>query len=363
MRSLRTRYLVAFLAVALTGAVVFAVAVRLVLPTLFDHQMGNGEHMMEHGGGNANGTQRAAVISSLNWALVIALVCSGVVAVVLAVWLSRRELARLDGVRAATRRMAAGDYSVRVDVPSERELAALAGDVNHLASTLEETEQRRAALVNDVAHEMRTPLTTMAGAAEGYRDGLYTADELADTTAAETVRLQRLAADLAAVSRVDEGRLQLEVAADDLSAIVRTVVDRFGRRFADAGLVLDAPDHSPVPVTVDRERVVQALGNLLDNALAYTPSGGRVDVAVATTDGTAIVRVSDTGRGLTPEQLTQVFERFYRADPGGHARGTGVGLTIARAIARAHGGDLTAASPGVGQGAAFTFSVPLSPGG
>ena len=368
MRSVRSRLLWSYLAVAVVGAAVFAVLVRVMVPRLFDDRM-NGMNGMGGPGGmggqggqgmgaQATADQRDAVISAVNWATAIAVAAAIVVAAVAALWMSRREVRHLTDLQTATQRLAAGDYAATVDPPRERELAALAGDVNRLATTLAETEQRRAALINDVAHEMRTPLTTLGGVVEGYGDGLFTADELATTATAELGRLQRLSQDLAAVSRAEEGRLDLHPEAADLGELAATTVDRLRPRAAAAGITLLVASGGATPVVVDHDRIVQVITNLLTNAIAYTPRGGEVTVATRRTGGTCQVAVTDTGRGLRSDQLAHVFERFYRADPQGHAGGTGIGLTIGRAIARAHGGDLTAASPGPGLGATFTLTVP-----
>ena len=361
MRSVRARLLWSFLAIALAGAAVFAVAVRVMVPRLFDDTMGNGGMNGDgHGSGMAEmGAQHDAVVSAVNKATVVAVLAALVVATVAALWMSRREVRRLESLQRATRLLAAGDYGAQVEVPRERELAALATDVNDLAAALAATERHRASLINDVAHEMRTPLTTLGGVVEGYGDGLFTADEMAATARAELARLQRLAGDLADVSRAEEGRVTLTLADHDLAEVAGAVAARLRPRAEAAGIALAVSAAQPVAAHVDRERIEQVLTNLLDNAVAYTPSGGTVTMTVAPlTGGGSTVTVADTGRGLRPEELARVFERFYRGDPGGHARGTGIGLTIGLAIAKAHGGDLVAASEGPGKGSTFALTVP-----
>jgi signal transduction histidine kinase len=384
--SVRARLLWSFLAVALTGGVIFAVATRMLVPRLFDHTMGQGQGLgrpdgagsgsgtgggpggVGTGGGGTGGSgqiititgERDAVVSAVNTATAIALAATLLMALVLAIFLSRRGVRKLDALRAATRQLAEGRYETRVEPPRERELAALADDVNHLAATLAATEQHRAALIGDVAHEMRTPLTTMTGVVEGYADGLFTADELASTASSELERLHHLARDLAAVSKADEGQLSLSTAPGDLAEAARVVASRLQGQFDAKRVSLVLHADTPVPVLMDRERVVQAITNLVGNALAYTAAEGTVTVtAVTDVDAdAATVTVADNGRGLHADDLTKVFERFYRADPADHAGGTGIGLTIARAIARAHGGDLTASSPGRGLGSTFVLSLP-----
>jgi histidine kinase len=288
----------------------------------------------------------------------IALAASLVLSTLIALVMSRRTLLSLDQLRVGARGLAAGNYDERVARPAEPELADLADDINHLAASLAQTEQRRAALIGDVAHEMRTPLTTMNGVLEGFDDGLFTAAELADAVRTEVARLHHLAGDLAAVSRAEEGRLQLDRQAGDLREVITSVAERLRPRFDTAGIGLTVEAPTALPATFDHERMVQVLTNLIGNALAYTPGGGTVTVNAHATAGEVRIAVTDTGRGLLPQDLERIFERFYRADPHDHSGGTGIGLTISRAIARAHGGRLTATSPGPGRGATFELVVP-----
>jgi histidine kinase len=272
---------------------------------------------------------------------------------------SRRTLRNLDRLRAGTRLLAGGSYAARVDPPPEPELADLADDINTLAATLAATEQRRAALIGDVAHELRTPLTTINGYLEGFDDRLVSADELVTTVRVQVRRLDHLAGDLAAISRAEEGRLDLDLHSGDLREILTSVTDGFRPQFQKAGVDIHVDAPAAVQAVVDRERMVQVLTNLLRNALAYTPAGGRVDARLTPESGGARITVSDTGRGLLADDLERIFERFYRADPHDHSGGTGIGLTISRAIMRAHGGDLIARSPGRGQGSTFEIFLPI----
>lgn len=362
--TLRVRLFGAFAAVAVIGGVVFAVFVRVLVPPLFDGTMGhNGRGM---GGGTGSGQVEStsaeqdthdAVVDSVNTAMVVALAASLLVATLLAWWLSRRSLRHLDRVRAGTRALRSGEYTTRIPPPPEPELGALAEDINELAGELAASEQRRAALIGDVAHEMRTPLASIAGHMEGFTDGLYSADEVATAIDAEVVRLRRLAEDLAAVSRAEEGALMLDRQRCDVGEVVDAVSTRMRAAFDGKGVSLRVSSFT-APVVADRVRLEQVVSNLLANALAYTPAGGTVDVAVEADSSEVKVAVVDTGRGLAQHELLHVFDRFYRAAPSDRTGGTGVGLTIARAITRAHGGELTATSDGLGKGARFVVSVP-----
>jgi histidine kinase len=254
-----------------------------------------------------------------------------------------------------------------VPVPREPELAGIASDVNTLATRLADTEERRSRLLGEVAHEMRTPLTALEGYLEGLIDGVFEPEpEVLGAVSDELRRLRRLADDLSALSRSEEQRLDLTLAATDLAALAGKAATRLAPQFTDAGVRLSVEGGAPLPVWADQDRITQVLTNILGNALAATPPGGTVTVRTAAPPGLAQVAIADTGAGLAPADLERVFERFYRAprqqgQPGQprRAAGSGIGLTIARNIARAHGGDVAAASSGPGSGATFTLALPL----
>jgi histidine kinase len=323
----------------------------------------NGTGMSRQMGSNAAAQAgvRDAFQSALDTALIVGLVASVAAAVVVAWFVTGRLMRPLNAVRTATRQIAAGGYEVSVPVPSEPELAALATDVNTLAAALADTESRRTRLLGDVAHEMRTPLTALDGYVEGLIDGVFapTSDIFASLSD-ELRRLHRLANDLSSLSRTQERGLDLHPVDADLADLTRRAAARLAPQFLDAQVTLTVNADPVLPVNVDPDRITQVLTNLLGNALLATPSGGTVTVTAHLTAGGGEVVVTDTGVGLAEQDVERVFERFYRA-PGQSRRstGSGIGLTIARGIARGHGGDVTASSAGPGQGASFTLAVPL----
>lgn len=360
-RSLRARLLLSHLAVVVIGLVVLLLAGR-ELGSLFV-----GDHLRSMGGMmRGMGMEGAAQLedginSAFNRALLWAALFSGGVAAAAASFAAYRVLRPLDEVRRVARRLATGSYSERVPEPQESELAALVADVNALAATLQETEQRRLRLVSEVSHELRTPLATIKGYTEGAIDGVFQADEeLLMSIGREATRLERLADDLHKLSRTEEGQIELEVEPGDLAELARRVAEHLRPQFQDQGVDLVIESTAPLPTEFDHDRMTQVFTNIIGNALTYTPSGGKVLIGGRVSDGEAHLNVTDTGRGLTPEQTPMVFERFYRADrsaPGG----TGIGLTIARDIVRRHGGDIRAASDGPGCGSTFTVVMPVSP--
>jgi signal transduction histidine kinase len=347
------------------GAATAFVTVRLLAPRLFDQRMqmttppghmpGSGQR---YGGGA--GTPHAALVSAVNTALVVAVLVSILAAGAVAGFVTSRLLRPLKSLRTATRRIAAGRYDGTVPLPREPELAALAADVNTLAGSLARTEQRRTRLLGDVAHEMRTPLTALDGYVEGLLDGVFspTAENL-HAMAEELHRLHRLADDLSTLSRTEENRLELHLVDADLGTIARAAAGRLRPQFEDAGVALQVRDHGPAPVHVDVDRITQVLTNLLGNALLATDAAGSVDVDVAVGADSAVASVRDTGIGFRAEDRERIFERFYRVAAGRRrSPGSGVGLTIARGLATAHGGELRADSDGPGLGATFTVTLP-----
>lgn len=357
-RSLRARLLLSHLAVVVIGVVILLLAGRRLGSVFVDDHLRSMAGMMRGTDTNWAAQLEEGINSAFNRAMLWAALISGGVAAAAATYATYRVLRPLGQVRRVARRLATGSYHERVPIPEEEELAAVASDVNSLARALEETEQRRLQLISEVAHELRTPVATLKGYLEGLLDGVFEADPA--TLAAgigEITRLERLAGDLSALSRAEEGRVDIRPELLDLAELAVEVAERLRPQFDDKAVALDVRAGPRLPVMADRDRTAQALTNLLGNALSYTPAGGRVEVRARRSGHGAQVDVSDSGRGLTAEQTEHVFERFYRADRS-VGPGTGIGLTIARSLARLQGGDITVSSPGPGKGSTFVLSLP-----
>jgi signal transduction histidine kinase len=250
------------------------------------------------------------------------------------------------------------NYSDRVGDVDVVELDALGHDVNHLAQTLEDTEERRARLLSDVTHELRTPLSSIDGFVEGAADGVFTIDETHEAVTDETARLLRLVEDLSVLSKTAEHSLSLEVTSVQLSAVAATAVDQLRPQYADRSITVDVVTRSDPEVKGDERRLIQIISNLLANALGHIDEGGSVQVVVDDDGGQASVSVIDDGAGIRDEDLDRVFDRFFRGTNAEQRSGTGLGLPVARGIAEAHGGSLAASSQGPGHGATFTLSLP-----
>ncbi|MFB6551667.1 sensor histidine kinase [Streptomyces sp. NPDC056405] len=298
----------------------------------------------------------------------VGLLCGVAAAFPASVALSRFLLRPLDRVRAATHRLAAGHYDDILELPSEPGLAALVEDVNTLAATLADTERRRARLVSEVAHEMRTPITILRGQIEGMADGIFVPDDAMFASLADDLdRLQRLAGDLSSLSRLEEGAFALHRKATDVAALARSTAEQLRSQYDDQMVTLIMDAATPTVAFCDADRITQVLVNLLGNALTACGRHGRVAVSVHRDPHPAhhvVVRVVDDGIGVAEHDLKRIFHRFERLEHPGRpaaAGGSGIGLTIARGIARAHGGDIAADSAGPGKGATFTLRIPQEP--
>lgn len=281
--------------------------------------------------------------------------------------LAREILRPLRQIALSSQRIASGHYDERVALPGSDELGAVATHFNQMAEALERTEETRVALIGDISHELRTPLTSLDGYLEGMLDGVFPVnEETAALMYQEVRRMRRLVDDLQTLSRVEAGQISLHLEPLDLRDVAARVVAQLQPQAAAQSLdvELNVPE-TAVLVYADPDRSAQILLNLVGNALRYTPEGGRVRVDVATQERFGVTAVSDTGIGIAPDNLPYLFERFYRVDRSRARRsgGSGIGLTISRHLAWAMGGDLHAASDGVGQGSTFTLTLPLAAGG
>jgi signal transduction histidine kinase len=358
---LAARLVLSHLLVAILGGFATFLVVRLLTPELFDRMVGAGGSMAGQGRG---GSLRGEVADAVTQALVVGVLVGIAAATVFGIFAAHRLVRPLRQLGETTREIAAGRYDVHAVRPREHELAVLADDVNTLGRTLAETESRRLRLLGEVAHEMRTPLTVIEGSVEGMIDGvLPTGPERLGVVSDELHRLRRLADDLSALSRTEEGRLRLMLAPTDVRTVVSAAVERLRPQADDASVELAARvPATAVIAAVDADRFAQVVTNLVGNAIRATDAGGRIDVTVAVDGPTVSVEVTDTGEGLAPEDLERVFERFYRVPDRrrrGADTGSGIGLVIARGIVRAHAGSLDARSPGRGRGATFTARLPL----
>jgi two-component system OmpR family sensor kinase len=303
------------------------------------------------------------------------LVVGGLLAFLLSVGgaylLARAALSPVEAVVSSAREMTEGDLSRRLPVAHPRdEIGRLTMTINGLLARLEAAFARREEALSrqrrfaaDASHELRTPLTSIAGYAQmleewGLRDP-QTAREGVAAIRQESERMQRLVEGLLALTRGDEGA-PLEIEDHDLAVVAEEVVQTARTAAGEKITLGHLPAKRPVNAPFDRNRIRQVASILLDNAVKYTPEGGKVTVTVRETNGWAELEVSDTGIGIPEDQLPLIFERFHRADPSRAAGGAGLGLSIARQVAEAHGGKIEVEST-PGEGSTFRLLLPKKP--
>ncbi|MFM8320367.1 MAG: sensor histidine kinase [Chloroflexota bacterium] len=318
-------------------------------------------YLLPEAGTGYNRADETFLVSRLtNAALTAGLIAAGL-ALLLAFLLTYRVMVPVRAMTAAAQRLGEGDLGQRVKTGGGDELAQLGATFNRMANSLQQAESSRRALTADIAHELRTPLAVQRANLEALQDGIYplSVDNLAPILE-QNLLLTRLVNDLRTLALADAGQLALERHATDLQALAGSTLERFRAQAGPRGIRL-ALQVAPGVYNrlVDPQRIEQVLGNLLSNALRHTPDGGQVTVELSTAPGGLELRVHDSGPGIPPEALEQIFERFYRIDRSRSRQegGSGLGLAIARQIAEAHGGRLTAANHPQG-GAVFTLALP-----
>lgn len=362
-RRLGWKLFLSYLVILVVSVVVMAGTAEFLAPATLARHIARMQAVLGDSPGLAADLDRnfRAAISEI---LVIATVAAFLAAVAISLFTTRRIVGPVESMMRASQRIATGDYHERVHVSSEDELGALAQTFNQMAEALERTEQRRMELVGDVAHELRTPLSSIRGTMEGLLDGVLAAESATFLDVQrEVARLQRLVHDLEELSRAEAGQISLDAQSLAPADLIRTAVDRLRPQFEDKRVELHLDIAEALPgVVADSGRITQVLLNLVGNALQYTPSGGRVNLRCWHDERQLLVEVEDTGAGISPEHLSHIFERFYRVDKSRSRAGggSGIGLTIARHLVTAHGGRIWATSPGPGQGSTFTFSLPLA---
>jgi len=284
-----------------------------------------------------------------------------VVAVLGTAWIARRVSHPVWRLTEASRQLADGRLDVRVPAAGKGELARLSASFNAMAEAVQQSEERQRRLVADVAHEMRTPLSNLRGYLEGLSDGVVQPSrELFASLHEETMLQRRILDDLQVLALAEAGNLGYTKLPIDLAELAGAGATAHRAVAKEAGIALTVDVPAPQWVQADPDRLRQVLGNLLTNAIRYTDAGGHVLVRVREQNHEAVLTVRDTGVGITPADLSRVFDRFWRADPARQRAtgGTGLGLTIAHRIVTDHGGRIEVISE-PGDGTTFTVRLPL----
>lgn len=291
------------------------------------------------------------------------IIFGGLFGVIAGVLLARSFVRPLDKLAESARQFGPRNLSHRAKVEGTEEIQAVAQSFNEMAERLEEAETLRRNLLADVAHELRTPVTVIQGNLRAILDDVYPLEKEEVARLYEQTRLlTRVIDDLRELAQAEASQLSLNMTEVDVARLVKETAVSFQPIAQNQQIELHAELLGHIPtIQADAARLHQSVHNLVDNALRHTPAGGHILLQVEQVGSALQIRVQDSGEGMTPQQLNRVFDRFYRADPSRsrESGGSGLGLAIVRAIVKAHGGEVTAVSPGPNQGSTFSLTLPL----
>lgn len=305
-----------------------------------------------------------AYITRINQALAAAAISALTIALIISLLFARSLAKPIRELTQAISAMAGGELAQQVAVRSGDELGQLASAFNQMSTDLAHANNLRRQMTADIAHDLRTPLTVITGYLESLRDGVLAATpERFATMHHEALQLQRLVEDLRTLSLADAGELPLNREPVTLAHLLDNVAAAFAPQVAaqNIALQMDIQPDLP-PVALDPDRITQVLGNLISNALRYTPVGGHIRLGARAELDQVVLRVDDSGSGIAPEHLPHIFERFYQIDEARQQQSgeSGLGLAIAKSIVEAHGGTIEAMSGPAGT--TFTIALPVTGG-
>lgn len=275
---------------------------------------------------------------------------------------SRKLTTPLKELNAAAKHIASGEFERRVHLDVENEIGELGQTFNEMADSLQQLEDMRSSFISNVSHELRTPMTTITGFVEGIIDGTIPPErqeQYLSIVLDESRRLSRLVTDLLDLTRLDQNRLKLDMSGFDINEQLRLQVIKVERRIEAKNIdVMVDFENNPQLVYADRDSILRVLTNLLDNAIKFTPEGGYIELRTGLTDKKVFVSVSNSGPGISPEDLRHVFDRFFKTDKSRSQdkKGVGLGLYIVKSIISAHGEQIWVTSE-VDRYTRFTFTL------
>jgi two-component system sensor histidine kinase BaeS len=295
----------------------------------------------------------------VNRSLLIAAIGGALIALLLGFFIARSLTQPLRDLTAATRAMAQGELHQKVQIHSHDELGELAVSFNQMSADLSSANQSRRQMTADIAHDLRTPLTVIAGYVESLREGvLKPTPERFDTIYTEVQHLQRLVEDLRTLSQADAKELSLNRETLHLPALLERIAQSYLLLAARQKIRLKTEAEAGLPdLYADPDRLVQVFGNLISNSLRHTPSGGEIILFARREENDIVLGVFDSGSGIAQELLPHIFERFRSGDSARQEGGSGLGLAIAKAIVELHGGSISAESNS-GKGTTVTIKFP-----
>ena len=265
----------------------------------------------------------------------------------------------------AAKKFAVGDFSVRLKINSNDEIGELASNLNYMADSLSSSEGMRRTFIANVSHELKTPMTTIAGFIDGMLDGTIPQSRqrhYMTIVSNEVKRLSRLVTSMLSLSRIDNGELKIHPAEFELFSTIVSILAGFEQKIRERRLdITGLGDFRSIKVYADPDLMYQVIYNLIENAVKFTNEQGTINFAVEETRYDISVSITNTGEGIPPEDIRFIFDRFYKTDKSRSMdkRGMGLGLYIAKTIMRLHGGDIYVESR-VNEFTRFTFRLPVN---
>ncbi len=291
--------------------------------------------------------------------MVISLGISSVIAILLSLGISKTLTKPIKRLTQASKRISNGNYDERLNLEMSNEISDLVSSFNEMAGSLHHNETRRIELIANIGHELSTPLSSLQGFIEGMEDGHFEADEATLSACKRQIhRLERVINDLSLLSKVEIGDFNLELKEQDLHVILRRLAMSFEPRLAAKNINLELDISSEaIMIMADSARLEQILNNLITNAIRHSPNDSKIKLATKLLKNKVEISVEDFGEGIAEIDVKHIFKRFYRVDKSriySDGQGSGIGLTIAKHYARAHGSELMVKTE-LGKGSKFYF--------
>jgi len=299
-------------------------------------------------------------LNNINTILIILGIVSLAFALVLGAVMAKRVSKPISKAVHAAALISKGNFKQRISEKSNtREMVQLTDTINHLADSLEHQQVLRKRMAADVAHELRTPLANLQSSMEAMIDGIWEPNgERLESCHEEIIRINRLVGDLEKLERFEAENATLSISEFDISELIQHILSNFETEFQKNRIQFQFSGKSEI-INADRDKISQVVVNLISNALKYTLAGGHIEIEVTGTENAIELVVKDSGKGIPPEDIPYIFERFYRADQSRNrlTGGSGLGLTITKAIVESHKGKISVSSE-IDKGTTFTVYLP-----
>ena len=311
-------------------------------------------------GMNRLGELEVDFLTNMSRATLLAGLLTLIIAIMLAIFISRKISHPISELAVATNQVARGRWSTRARIKGDQEIVTLADNFNLMAEKLEEAQTRRENMTADIIHELKTPLSILRGNLESLQNGaLVASEETFLSLQDEVIRLTKLVEDLEVLSRLENGRLALDLQPCEISGLLDALFPIINTLELEGKIFKSEIADDLPPLYIDRGRTLQVLINLLSNAMHYTPEGGSIILQAKEEEGFIHLRISDSGKGIEEQNLKHIFDRFYRADRSRSRQlgGTGLGLAIAQGFVEAQKGKIWAEST-PGKGSTFHLLLP-----